>query len=50
MVIAVIAKINHEVKKVPGWGTNAYSGAATYAIQLAGNALGLKVLGNWSSR
>ena len=26
------------------------AGAATYAIQLAGNALGLKVLGNWSSR
>jgi len=32
MVIAVIAKINHEVKKVPGWEQMLTAGAATYAI------------------
>ena len=42
MVIAVIAKINHEVKKVPGWEQMLTAGAATYAIQLAGNALGFE--------
>ena len=40
MVIAVIAKINHEVAKVPGWEQMLTAGAATYALQLAGNALG----------
>ena len=42
MVIAVIAKINHEVKKVPGWEQMLTAGAATYAIQLTGNALGFE--------
>ena len=45
MVIAVIAKINHEVKKVPGWEQMLTAGAATYAIQLAGNALGFESFG-----
>ena len=40
MVIAVIAKINHEVKKVPGWEQMLTAGAATYAIQLAGKCIG----------
>ena len=40
MVIAVIAKINHEVAKVPGWEQMLTAGAATYALQLTGNALG----------
>ena len=39
---AVTAKINHEVKKVPGWEQMLTAGAATYAIQLAGNALGFE--------
>lgn len=42
MVIAVIAKINHEVAKVPGWEQMLTAGAATYALQLAGNALGFE--------
>ena len=42
LVIAVIAKINHEVKKVPGWEQMLTAGAATYAIQLTGNALGFE--------
>ena len=45
MVIAVIAKINHEVKKVPGWEQMLTAGAATYAIQLAGMHWVLKVFG-----
>ena len=43
MVIAVIAKINHGSEKVPGWEQMLTAGAATYAIQLAGNALGFEV-------
>ena len=42
MVIAVIAKINHEVAKVPGWEQMLTAGAATYALQLAANALGFE--------
>ena len=42
MVIAVIAKINQEAEKVPGWEQMLTAGAATYAIQLAGNALGFE--------
>ena len=42
MVIAVIAKINHEVKKYQVGNKCFTAGAATYAIQLAGNALGFE--------
>mgnify|MGYP006985696411 CR=1 FL=1 len=45
MVIAVIAKINHEVKKVPGWEQMLTAGAATYAIQLQAMHWALKVFG-----
>ena len=32
-------------KKVPGWEQMLTAGAATYAIQLAGNALGFEIFG-----
>lgn len=42
MVIAVVAKINQEVKKVPGWEQMLTAGCATYGIQLAAAALGFE--------
>ncbi|WP_115073597.1 NAD(P)H nitroreductase [Canicola haemoglobinophilus] len=40
MVIAVIAKLNHEIEKVPAWEQMVTAGCATYAMQLAANAQG----------
>ncbi|SMB81361.1 Nitroreductase [Pasteurella testudinis DSM 23072] len=50
MIIAVIAEINTEVAKVPGWEQMLTAGCATYAIQLAANAQGFDnvwVSGPW---
>ena len=40
LVVGVVAKINHEVKKVPAWEQMLTAGCAAYSIQLAANALG----------
>ncbi len=40
MIIGVVAKIQPEIAKVPAWEQMMTAGAATYAIQLAANALG----------
>ncbi|MGV6989669.1 NAD(P)H nitroreductase [Testudinibacter sp. P80/BLE/0925] len=50
MFIAVIAKINTDVPKVPGWEQMLTAGCATYAMQLAANAQGFDnvwVTGPW---
>ncbi|TNG95735.1 NAD(P)H nitroreductase [Testudinibacter sp. TR-2022] len=50
MIIAVIAKINNEIGKVPGWEQMLTAGCATYAMQLAANAQGFDnvwVSGPW---
>lgn len=50
MIIAVIAKTDHSVKKVPGWEQMLTAGCATYALQLAANAQGFAnvwVTGPW---
>ena len=50
MIIAVIAKINTEVAKVPGWEQMLTAGCATYAMQLAADAQGFDnvwVSGPW---
>ncbi|TCK01658.1 nitroreductase [Volucribacter psittacicida] len=50
MIIAVVAKIDHTVKKVPGWEQMLTAGCATYALQLAANAQGFAnvwVTGPW---
>ncbi|MDA3978328.1 MULTISPECIES: nitroreductase family protein [Gallibacterium] len=50
MFIAVIAEINKEIKKVPAWEQMLSAGCATYALQLAANALGYAnvwVTGPW---
>ncbi|MDG6894071.1 NAD(P)H nitroreductase [Volucribacter amazonae] len=50
MIIAVVAKIDHSVKKVPGWEQMLTAGCATYALQLAANAQGFAnvwVTGPW---
>lgn len=50
MFIAVVAKLNPEIKKVPTWEQLLSAGCATYSIQLAANALGFAnvwVTGNW---
>ncbi|MGR6981749.1 NAD(P)H nitroreductase [Testudinibacter sp. P27/CKL/0425] len=50
MIIAVIAKINTDVPKVPGWEQMLTAGCATYAMQLAANAQGFDnvwVTGPW---
>lgn len=40
MIIAVIAKIEPNIEKVPEWEQLVTAGCATYAIQLAANAMG----------
>src|SRR5699024_8616485 len=48
--VAVIAEINKEIKKVPAWEQMLSAGCATYAFQLAANALGYAnvwVTGPW---
>ncbi len=50
MVIAVIAKINPDVAKVPEWEQLITAGCATYGIQLAANAQGFDnvwITGKW---
>ena len=50
MIIGVVAKIDPNIKKVPEWEQLLCAGCATYAIQLAANALGFKnvwVSGPW---
>ncbi|MGC6408001.1 NAD(P)H nitroreductase [Bisgaard Taxon 45] len=50
MVIAVIAKINKTLPKVPAWEQMISAGCATYAIQLAANAQGFAnvwITGKW---
>lgn len=50
MVIAVIAKINKTLPKVPAWEQMLSAGCATYAIQLAANAQGFAnvwITGKW---
>lgn len=50
MIIAVIAKIQKEITKVPAWEQMLTAGCATYAMQLAANALGFDniwVTGPW---
>lgn len=47
MVIAVIAKINQEAEKVPGWEQMLTAGCATYALQLAAAAQGFSSF--WAS-
>ncbi|MGY6772064.1 NAD(P)H nitroreductase [Gallibacterium genomosp. 1] len=50
MFVAVIAEINKEIKKVPAWEQMLSAGCATYAFQLAANALGYAnvwVTGPW---
>ena len=50
MIIGVVAKINPCIKKVPEWEQLLCAGCATYAIQLASNALGFKnvwISGPW---
>lgn len=50
MVIAVIAKINKALPKVPAWEQMLSAGCATYAIQLAANAQGFAnvwITGKW---
>ncbi|MFC0323983.1 NAD(P)H nitroreductase [Gallibacterium melopsittaci] len=50
MFIAVIAEVNKEIKKVPAWEQMLSAGCATYALQLAANALGYDnvwVTGPW---
>ncbi|QIM65905.1 nitroreductase [Mannheimia granulomatis] len=40
MIIGVVAKLDHNIAKVPAWEQMLSAGCATYAIQLAANALG----------
>ncbi|KGQ70987.1 nitroreductase [Chelonobacter oris] len=50
MIIAVIAKINTDIPKIPGWEQMLTAGCATYAMQLAANAQGFDnvwVTGPW---
>ncbi|WP_109078730.1 NAD(P)H nitroreductase [Aggregatibacter kilianii] len=42
MIIGVVAKLNPSIKKVPEWEQLLCAGCATYAIQLASNALGFQ--------
>ncbi len=43
MIIGVVAKLDTSIKKVPEWEQLLCAGCATYAIQLASNALGLRL-------
>lgn len=50
MVIAVVAKINPDVAKVPAWEQLVTAGCAAYGIQLAANAQGFDnvwITGKW---
>ena len=50
MVIGIVAKLDPTIKKVPEWEQLLCAGCATYAIQLAANALGFKnvwISGPW---
>lgn len=50
MMIAVIAKINKDIAKVPAWEQMLSAGCSAYAIQLAANAQGFDnvwVTGPW---
>ncbi|CAM3777624.1 NAD(P)H nitroreductase [Avibacterium endocarditidis] len=50
MIIAVIAKIQKDIAKVPAWEQMLTAGCATYAMQLAANAQGFDnvwVTGPW---
>lgn len=50
MVIAVVAKINSDVEKVPTWEQLVTAGCAAYGIQLAANAQGFDnvwITGKW---
>lgn len=50
MVIGVVAKIRRDIEKVPAWEQMLTAGCATYAIQLAANALGYAnvwISGKW---
>jgi putative NAD(P)H nitroreductase HI_1542 len=50
MVIGVVAKLDPTIKKVPEWEQLLCAGCATYAMQLAANALGFKnvwISGPW---
>lgn len=40
MIIGVVAKLDHNIAKVPAWEQMLSAGCATYAIQLAANSLG----------
>ncbi|MDD0823920.1 nitroreductase family protein [Mannheimia sp. AT1] len=40
MIIGVVAKLDHNIAKVPAWEQMLTAGCATYAIQLAANSLG----------
>lgn len=40
MIIAVVAKLQTDIEKVPAWEQMLTAGCAAYAIQLAANALG----------
>lgn len=50
MMVAVVAKINPDIDKVPGWEQMLCAGCATYGLQLAANAQGFDnvwVTGPW---
>lgn len=50
MIIAVIAKLDSSIAKVPTWEQMLAAGTATYAMQLAANAQGFDnvwITGNW---
>lgn len=50
MIIGVVAKLDPNIKKVPDWEQLLCAGCATYAMQLAANALGFKnvwISGPW---
>ncbi|AKO45288.1 nitroreductase family protein [[Haemophilus] ducreyi] len=40
LMIGIVAKIDHQSEKVPAWEQMISAGCATYAMQLAANALG----------
>lgn len=42
MIIGVVAKLEHDIAKVPAWEQMLSAGCATYAIQLAANAQGFE--------
>ena len=51
MIIAVIAKINTNIDKVPAWEQMLTAGCATYGLQLAAQSLGFDnvwITGKWT--